>query len=442
MKKILEHRRSFINEVSDEAYYQGTFDIYALASISKSLGGNRDQTKNDIRAIPEVLTVAVVEPPEGIQRSLPDRFLSTLKIHCRLPRAGITSKALGRDIVQQVQRLRGVKVIRYDLPPEPLAEGETIFERDFQAALNSPSGRANYARMKGRILDKGPQAPGVAYPDPSKTDRGKSAAPILPGGLEEISVPRRRGPKIKIKIGRPDKKLKRSFDVQSELNPEIWAGSDMHPRIRERLRQIAEEFIDNLDLPALAIKDIILTGSLANFNWSNYSDLDVHIVVDFRDIDENEGFVKKYFDAVRSNWNRVHDIKIKGFDVELYVQDDDEKHTSTGVFSLLHNEWETFPEMESHEADVAEVFKKARPLIRDLEKVERFHSREKYAEAIESGNRLKVKLQKMRKAGLEAEGVFSLENLAFKVLRRGGHMKRLYDTVRAAYDASKSLADQ
>ena len=91
---------------------------------------------------------------------------------------------------------------------------------------------------------------------------------------------------------------------------------------------------------------------------------------------------------------------------------------------------------------MAEVFKKARPLIRDLEKVERFHSREKYAEAIESGNRLKVKLQKMRKAGLEAEGVFSLENLAFKVLRRGGHMKRLYDTVRAAYDASKSLADQ
>ena len=189
MERIFTSWRSFLTEEEgSQSYYQDTFDIYALASISKSLGGTRDQTKNDIRAIPEVLTVVHVDPPEGIQRSLPDSYLSTLKIHCRLPREGLTSIALGRDVVKQVQKLSGVKILRYEIPSAPVSEN-VLSERDFQAAKNSPEGRAEYARDKEEYIGSGPQAPGVAYPQKASSRRGKSAPPVVGGGLEEGGLP-------------------------------------------------------------------------------------------------------------------------------------------------------------------------------------------------------------------------------------------------------------
>jgi predicted nucleotidyltransferase len=59
------------------------------------------------------------------------------------------------------------------------------------------------------------------------------------------------------------------------------------------------------------IKDIQLTGSLANYNWTNKSDLDVHILIDFNDIDENVDLVKKALDGQRFIWNTRHKIVIE-----------------------------------------------------------------------------------------------------------------------------------
>ena len=248
--------------------------------------------------------------------------------------------------------------------------------------------------------------------------------------------------KIKIKIRPGGGELMTSFEVQPNLNSEIWKGNRLRPEIRERLREIAEEFIEKLDLTNVEIKDIILTGSLANYNWSAYSDLDVHIVVDFRDIAADEGLVKKYFDAVRANWNRKHDIKLKGFEVELYVQDDDESHTSTGVYSLLADKWVLRPSRKQREIDKINIFKKARHIMRDIDKVESRLRRQEYDAAVELGQQIKNKIKRMRQTGLERGGIYSTENLAFKVLRRGGYMGKLLDAVGDAYDAQRSLAEQ
>ena len=248
--------------------------------------------------------------------------------------------------------------------------------------------------------------------------------------------------KIKIKIRPGGGELITSFEVQPNLNSEIWEGNRLRPEIRERLREIAVEFIEKLDLTNAEIKDIILTGSLANYNWSAYSDLDVHIVVDFRDIAEDEGLVKKYFDAVRGNWNRKHDIKLKGFEVELYVQDDDESHTSTGVYSLLTDKWVLKPSRKHREIDKINIFKKARHIMRDIDKVESRLRRQEYDAAVELGQQIKNKIKRMRQTGLERGGIYSTENLAFKVLRRGGYMGKLLDAVGDAYDAQRSLAEQ
>ena len=112
-----------------------------------------------------------------------------------------------------------------------------------------------------------------------------------------------------------------SFKLQNSLNQKVWEFMDLRSNIREKLMAIATNFFTGLGLPAEIIDDITFTGSLANYNWSRYSDIDLHILVDFTKVDENVKLVGEYFRAKTSIWNRKHNIKIRGYEVELYVQD-------------------------------------------------------------------------------------------------------------------------
>jgi len=246
---------------------------------------------------------------------------------------------------------------------------------------------------------------------------------------------------MKITIRRPVESLS-AFELKPELNQNIWDEDvELRPEVQVRLDEIANDFIEKLDLKGVEVKDVIITGSLANYNWSRYSDIDVHILIDFEEVDKNVDLVKRFFDALRSNWNKSHNIYVKGHEVELYIQDEEEPHTSTGVYSTIRNKWLVKPKPVDPYIDKRNVSKKARSLMREIVKIETLFGRGNFDAALADGQKLKLKLQKMRKAGLDARGIFSVENLAFKVLRRSGHMKRLYDTMREAYDMSMSLAD-
>jgi hypothetical protein len=124
----------------------------------------------------------------------------------------------------------------------------------------------------------------------------------------------------------------------------------MKKEIREKLLEISDSFIDFTEVDFF-IHDLILTGSLANYNWSEYSDVDLHIMVDMDELNDDtdvnsdvlKNIVKEFFDAKKNNWNQTHDVKIKNFDVELYVQDINEEHVSSGVYSILNDEWVVEP---------------------------------------------------------------------------------------------------
>ena len=136
----------------------------------------------------------------------------------------------------------------------------------------------------------------------------------------------------------------KSFRIKDELNPKIWTDFEINSEVREDLLKIAQDFYGSTDLQA-DVDDIILTGSLSNYNWSEkYSDYDLHILIDFSQVNESVELVKKYADSVKKIWNDEHDITIKGYEVEVYIQDVSEPHTSTGVFSLLNNKWKVKPE--------------------------------------------------------------------------------------------------
>jgi hypothetical protein len=232
----------------------------------------------------------------------------------------------------------------------------------------------------------------------------------------------------------------RGFQMQDELNPKIWdENQKMRPEVKKTLLKIADDYFESLEIPGVDIEDVTMTGSLANYNWSKYSDVDLHIVVDYKDVPVDKDLVQDFFKSKSSNWNKEHDVKIYGYDVELYVQDINEPHHSTGVYSILNNEWKIKPEKKKITINDKSVRDKANMLMDRIEALYDELIDGDYNVAIKGVDKLTQKIKKMRQSGLESGGEFSVENMVFKVLRRNGMMDRLYDIKNVAYDKSVTL---
>jgi len=233
-----------------------------------------------------------------------------------------------------------------------------------------------------------------------------------------------------------------SFETRDTLEPRIWEDNKLKPEIRENLLKIAKDFIEGLPVP-VKIKDITLTGSLANYNWSNYSDVDLHIIVDFLGIDENRVLVKAFFDNARMRWNDKHDIKVKGYDVEIYVEDSRESHKSSGVYSVLNDDWNKEPKRFQSSIDFNAARRKADDVEFQVNIVDNLMISQKYRSALRNIERLKGKIRNMRRAGLESpQQEFSVENITFKILRRNGILDLLDRLKTQAYDSMLDIREE
>ena len=230
------------------------------------------------------------------------------------------------------------------------------------------------------------------------------------------------------------------FKMQDELNPKIWDKEQkMKPEVKKNLLKIADDYFESLEIPGVDIEDVTMTGSLANYNWSKYSDVDLHIVIDYKDVPVDKSLVQDFFKSKSSNWNKEHDVKVYGYDVEIYVQDINEAHHSTGVYSILNNEWKTKPEKKKISLNDKSVIDKANLLMDRIEDLYDEIEDDDYDKVVSSVDKLTEKIKKMRQSGLESGGEFSVENIVFKVLRRNGMLDRLYDIKTIAYDKSVTL---
>jgi len=231
------------------------------------------------------------------------------------------------------------------------------------------------------------------------------------------------------------------FPINDELEPRIWKEEELRPFISKKLLEIANDFIDGLPFP-VTIQDVRFTGSLANYNWSKYSDIDLHIVVDFTELDENKDLVKEMFDAKRLRWNEKHNITIKGYEVELYVEDVGEDHSSSGVYSVMNEEWINKPERSDATIDLDTAKKKASDIEQQINSISAMYDRGQFEKVLTHVDRLKKKIRTMRQAGLDTEAMeFSPENIAFKLLRRNDLLDILTKLKYKAYDQSMTLDD-
>jgi hypothetical protein len=231
-------------------------------------------------------------------------------------------------------------------------------------------------------------------------------------------------------------RISTKFPVHKQLNSKIWDNGKLRPDVKKVLEKIAKEFEEFLESPQIDVKDISFTGSLANYNYTRYSDIDLHLIVSVGSDDDGDCKInlKEFFATKKNLWNQSHDITVCGFPVELYAQLYDEEVMAEGIYSVTNNKWTKEPTKTNVEYDEYAVKIKAHYFTEIIDRA--------IADSVNDKEYLQKIMDKiitMRKSGLEKGGEFSEENLAFKSLRNAGYLKKLNDYRREVKNVDLSL---
>lgn len=241
-----------------------------------------------------------------------------------------------------------------------------------------------------------------------------------------------------------------SFKKRDTLPPGIWKNEEtLDSRVRLKLLDIADDFWEYINLSWVEPKGIIITGSICNFNWSKFSDIDLHIIADFKEIDEKTEFVKQYLDSKKNEWNNEHEgLKIMGFPVELYVQDVDDSLEAGGIYDLEENVWVRKPNPHSiksiglNKFSIKDKAAEIMTIIDDMYgKLSTTTDDHEVDQIGEDAHYLWDKVKDLRKKSLNKNGESGSGNIVYKVLRRTGYLDRLFKLFSRVYDRSNSITE-
>jgi hypothetical protein len=227
-----------------------------------------------------------------------------------------------------------------------------------------------------------------------------------------------------------------------ELCPKFWdkKGDEykMKSEVRDALMTIATDFIEEYLKEAeltLTIQDVILIGSSTNYNWTPFSDLDLHILVDYDELGIGQEYANIMLTAIKINWNKAHDIKIKGHKVEIYVQGIEQDTESVSIYSVQDDKWIEPPEMGKPKFNKKLIKKKHKQLKAEIDEMLKNADEEKIQKMI-------TKLYDFRQAGLDnKKGEFSEENIVFKILRAQGYLDKMKEYSVEIYDKENTLKE-
>lgn len=223
--------------------------------------------------------------------------------------------------------------------------------------------------------------------------------------------------------------MKKYIETHDELNPLLFEKGKLREEVSEKLREIADAFVNFINVKNLKVVDYILTGSNAAYAYAKDSDIDLHVVVKGVPTPEE----RELYDAKKGLWNKLHSITIRKMPVEIYVQGEDEEHVSNGIYSIDEDGWLNVPTKSEPNVNHVSIQHKVRYYTNLIK------------EAIESDDisfckEIKDKIKKMRKRGLSEKGEWSIENLTFKTLRYKGLIGDLLEHIEKLQDKELSLA--
>ena len=216
------------------------------------------------------------------------------------------------------------------------------------------------------------------------------------------------------------------------LNPKLWENTKLLNEVRYKLMAIAMHFAKFLNVPKLNLRDITISGSNAAFGYAESSDLDLHLVVT---MPQDRPELVELYTAKKNEYNFTHDITVKGIDVELYVQDEQQPHRSAGIYSILNDRWLSKPKHQPPTIRDQDVKSKARNYSARINAAMR-------ANDLNTARETMSDIRKLRQAGLEQGGEYSVENLAFKLLRARGKIDKFRRFINKLQSAELSLGEQ
>lgn len=231
------------------------------------------------------------------------------------------------------------------------------------------------------------------------------------------------------------KELKLTLKSSEKLNPSFWDDKQrIKPDVWRALMRIANEWADFANIPKSAIKDIILTGGNANYNYTKFSDLDLHLMVD-KDAIKCDGLLDDYLQSKKQLWALTHDITVKGQPVELYAQDyTDPFKKGQGIYSLEDHKWLQQPTPYKIDRSHPEVVRKVKEWMDIIDNLIDSKSDDK-----EAFRNIKNRLKGMRAGAIEKGGEYAPENLVFKELRNRGYLDKMTKYLRNLEDEDLSL---
>lgn len=229
--------------------------------------------------------------------------------------------------------------------------------------------------------------------------------------------------------------------MQDKLNPKIWKDFTINPKVRKNLLQIAKDFIEFIKIKNIKLYDVVLTGSLANYNYHNKSDIDLHVIFDLSNFGKHEKFIDEYLQTKKALWNKDHEIEMFGFEVEVYPENKSKNQRPSGLFSLIKNEWITKPKKTEEKVDKDLVKKKYQNEVDKILQIEDESKKKNFdfQNVIAQIDKYKESLREKRNIALREEGEFSPENLVFKMLRNNGFLDKLSNLKKDLYDNSLTL---
>ena len=214
-------------------------------------------------------------------------------------------------------------------------------------------------------------------------------------------------------------KLSDAVKFHDHLNSKLWRGQNLRPEVKDQLEIITKDFLEELGIHGLDVKDITVSGSNAAYSYTPHSDLDLHILVDMGKYPDDDVY-RELFNAKKTLYNDTHDIKIHGVPVELYVQDAREPVVSLGEYSLKNDKWLRLPTKRRANFDQTATKQKYEKL---LTLVELALKSKRYSKV----NSILKTIKRYRQSGLDRGGEFGPENLAYKALRSQGYITKLHD---------------
>lgn len=226
--------------------------------------------------------------------------------------------------------------------------------------------------------------------------------------------------------------LKSELKLHNTLNPKLWDNDHLRPQVKLALLKIAKDFKDYVDVP-FRVTDIQVAGSNANFNYTDKSDIDLHLIADFSSVScDRESH--ELFDTKRLLYREKHDITIYGLPVEVYVEDSLQPAVSSS-YSLLKNKWVRYPSNEPVEIDHNELEKMTDLFTRLIQRATRLADRRVLQKVLKL-------IRNYRKYGLNHGGEFSIPNLVYKNLRNDSSIEGLTRLLDRLLDQELSISNQ